>query len=124
MDFDQPDEEAYGRVTNPERYQAVVDAARGMIANLVTRYQVESTPGNWSVDFPDWTTPIGEVIRLRPREGAPLAVMFTEFPGVIVRVGHWCIEPFPGCGCDDCDESPENVVERLSDLVGWAVEGS
>lgn len=57
VDFDSPDPEAYGRVTNPERFQAVVDAARAMIANLVKTYQVESTPGNWSVDFPDWTAP-------------------------------------------------------------------
>ena len=35
VDFDQPDPDAYGRVTNPERYQAVVDAARRMVDELV-----------------------------------------------------------------------------------------
>ena len=124
VDLDQPAPEDYGRVTNPERYQAVVDAARGIIADLVKRYQVEVTPGIQSVDFPDWTPSAEEVSRVRPSQGAPLTFMFTEFPGVIVRVGHWCVEGFPSCGCDACNESPQVVVERLNDLVGAAVEGS
>lgn len=123
VDFDQPDQEAYGRVTNPERFQDVVEAARSMIADLVKTYRVESTPGNWSVDFPDWTGSANEVIRLRPSQGAPLAFMFTEFPGVLVRVAEWCVEGFPACGCDACNESPREVVERLSELVDAAVEG-
>ncbi|MGI8516956.1 MAG: DUF6226 family protein [Acidimicrobiia bacterium] len=122
--FDQPDHEAYGRVTNPERYQAVVDTARGMIADLVKTFQVELTPGDRSLDFPDWNASVEEVNRLRPSQGAPLTFMFTEFPGVVVRVGGWCVEAFPACGCDACNEPPGEVVERLSELVGAAVEGS
>jgi hypothetical protein len=123
VDFDSPDEEAYERVTNPERFQAVVDAARGMIGEVVKTYEVESTPGNQSVDFPDWIGPFVEVMRLRPSQGAPLTFLFTEFPGVIVRVGDWCVEGLPACGCDACNESPPEIVERLSDLVDAAVEG-
>jgi hypothetical protein len=122
-DFDSPDEGAYGRVTDPERFQAVVDTTRGIIADLVKKYQVELTEGYRSVDFPDWTRPVVEVVRLRPSQGAPLAFLFTEFPGVIVRVGDWCVEGFPACGCDACNESPPEVVERLSDLVAAAAEG-
>ncbi|MGH8924983.1 MAG: DUF6226 family protein [Acidimicrobiia bacterium] len=124
MDFDQPDQEAYGRVTNPERYRAVVDAARAMIANLVKTYHVESTPGSRNVDFPDCAASSEEVTQLRPSQGVPLAFLFTEFPGVVVRIGDWCVEAFPACGCDACNESPREVVERLSDVVGAAVEGS
>ena len=124
VDFDQPDPEAYGRVTNPERFQAVVDAARGMIADLVKRYEVELTPGDLSVDFPNWTGSIEELTRLRPSSGAPLTFMITGFPGVVVRVGDWCVEGFPACGCDACNESPPEIVERLSDLVSAAVTGS
>ena len=51
VDFDGPDQEAYGRVTNPGRYQAVVDAARGTIADLVKTYQVEVSPGNPTSTF-------------------------------------------------------------------------
>lgn len=124
VDTDQPDHEAYGRVTNPERYQAVVDAAHDLISDLVDAYQVELAVGNPSVDFPDWTGGAERVVRVRPNEGAPLAFMFTDFPGVVVRVGDWGVEAFPACGCDACDEPPGEVVERLNDLVGAAVEGS
>jgi hypothetical protein len=123
VDFDQPDQEAYGRVTNPERYQVVVDAAHRMIDDLVETYQVELGPGTPSVDFPDWTNDAEQAVRLRPSQGAPLAVMFTAFPGVVVRVGDWGVETFQTCGCDACNEPPSEVVERLHDLVGAAVEG-
>ena len=123
VDFDGPDQGAYGRVTDPGRYQAVVDAARGMIADLVETYQVEVSPGNRSFDFPDWTASSEEVALLRPSRGAPLTFMFTDFPGVVVRVGDWGVEAFPVCGCDACDESPGDVADRLGHLVAAAVGG-
>ncbi|MEX1038816.1 MAG: DUF6226 family protein [Acidimicrobiia bacterium] len=124
MDTDQPDHEAYGRVTNPERYLAVVHAAQDKVDDLVKSYQVEPEAGSPSVDFPEWTSGAERVVRLQPKGGAPLALMFTDFPGVVVRVGDWGAKAFPACGCDACDESPSEVVERLNDFVNAAVEGS
>lgn len=124
VDTDQPHHEAYGHVTNSERYLAVVDAAHGKVNDLVESYQVEPEAGSPSVDFPGWASGAERVVRLQPKGGAPLAFMFTDFPGVVVRVGDWGVEAFPACGCDACDEPPSEVVERLSDFVDAAVAGS
>lgn len=123
VDFHLPDDDAYGRVTNPGRYQEVVDATRIMIDELVATYEVESTAGIPNVDFPDSQGPATDVVRLHPREGAPLAFMFTDFPGVVVHAGELCVQAFPACGCDACDESPTEVIERLERLVRAVVEG-
>jgi len=123
VDFHPPDDEAYGRVTNPGRYQVVVDATRIMIDELVATYEVGSMAGVPTVDFPDFQGPAADVVRLHPSEGAPLAFMFTEFPGVVVRAGELCVEAFPVCGCDACDESPTDVIERMEELVSAVFEG-
>lgn len=123
VDFHHPDEEAYGRVTDPERYHAVVDAARVLIDDLISTYEIHPTAGDQGADFPDFGGSAREVIRLQPSEGAPLVFMFTHFPGVFIRAGQWCVEAFPACGCDACDESPVDVIDRLSDLVNAVVGG-
>lgn len=123
VDLHRPDEAAYGRVTNPERYQVVHDAARLLIDQLTARYEVEATPGESAVDFPRFKGRAVDVVRLRPTEGAPVTVMFTDFPGVLVGVGVYCLRAFPMCGCDACDEQPEEVAEALGQLVSAAIAG-
>ncbi len=118
-----PDEGAYGRVTNPERFQAVADAANAMIDELVATFDVEARVGSSAVDFPNWPDGSAETIRLVPAVGAPLAILITDFPGVLVRFGARGREAFPGCGCDACDEQPQEVVARMHQLVDAAVEG-
>lgn len=124
VDTEQPDQEAYGRVTNPERYQIVVEAARDRIDDLTEAYQVKSEAGEPKADFPEWADGSETVVRLQPVRGAPLTFMVTDFPGVMVRVGEWGIHALPVCGCDACNESPKEVVERLNDLVDAAIEGT
>lgn len=123
MEFDGPDADAYGRVTNPERFQAVVDAAKTLIGELVDRFDVEKTYGTAEEDFPHWRGSAVETIRLTPSAGAPLAFMITDLPGVVVRFGGWAWEAFPACGCDACDERPAEVIRRMRDLVEAVVEG-
>lgn len=124
VDTKQPDHEAYGRVTNPERYQIVVDAARDKIDVLVEAYQVEAEAGDPKVDFPDWAGDTEPVVRLHPVQGAPLAFHVHRLPWRRVRVGEWGVHGFPACGCDACDEPPIEVVERLNDFVDAAIEGT
>ena len=50
-------------------------------------------------------------------------VAFTGFPGLRVRFGRWHIEPFPGCGCDACDERPEVEVQSFLDKVNAVTSG-
>ena len=64
-------------------------------------------------------------VRLTPRnpEAAPIAVVFSTFPGLNVRFGRWFTEPFPSCGCDACKESAEGEIERLKEMVDEVVAG-
>ncbi|HJR87249.1 MAG TPA: DUF6226 family protein [Acidimicrobiia bacterium] len=117
MDIDQPDDAAHGPVTDPERYLPVVEAARTLVDHLKQTYNVESTTGDQVLDLPESGRSHGEVVRLEPTEGAPLTFMFTDFPGVIARAGASCVQAFPSCGCDACDESPSAATKRLRELV-------
>lgn len=120
---DPPDEDAYGRVTDPERFQAVADAAAGLVSELVGNFDVEAMVGSTAVDFPDWPDGSIETIRLVPAVGTPLAIMITDFPGVFIRFGAWGREAFPACGCDACDEQPPDVIETMHRLIEAAVAG-
>lgn len=124
VEIDRPDEDAYGRVTNPERFQEVVDAAVALIGKLVEEFDVVQTPGSSAIDFPNWPDAPAETIRLVPREGTPLAFLITDFPGVGIRFGEWETKAFPTCGCDACHEQPSEVAQKMSDLVEAAVGGS
>ncbi|MCP4305974.1 MAG: hypothetical protein GY926_05300 [bacterium] len=123
MEFDQPDEDAYGRVTNPERYQVVAEAATALVGSLVDAFDVVQSSGDSAVDFPNWRDAPPKTIRLVPNAGAPLAFAITDFPVVGVRFGEWGKETFPSCGCDACDEQPSDVMRRMNDLVEAAVDG-
>lgn len=123
MDFDGPDPDAYGRVTNPERFQIVVDAAETLIDEMVGRFDVEKTHGASGDDFPDWNEAAVATVRLTPNAGAPLVFMITDFPGVVIRFGRWRREAFPSCGCDACDEQPTEVIKQMLDLVESVVVG-
>lgn len=120
-----PPDDAYERVTNPQRYGVVVEAARALIDRLVRDFDAEVVPGSVDADFPqDQRGSDDEVVRVIPRgPGGPLTFRITEFPGVIVRFGRLHEEPFPGCGCDACDEHPEDLVNTLEELVGTYVAG-
>jgi hypothetical protein len=118
-------DEAYGRVTNPERYAAVVDAARTMLDNLSNDYGTDRVEG-LDVDRDLVTrSSVRRVVRLTPRggDGGPLTFAFTDFPGVLVRFGRSHVEAFPSCGCDACDEVPADVIERLARAVDQFVAG-
>ena len=64
-------------------------------------------------------------MRLTPlyESSAPVTIAFTDFPGLEVRVGHWVTERFPTCGCDECDEMPEEEFKSLTELLGNVVAG-
>ena len=86
---DGPPEEAYSRVTNPERFQPLHDAAMELLDRLEREFAVERLEG------PDADDELGRMslarpaIRLAPNDpqAAPIVVAFTEFPGLHVRFG-------------------------------------
>ena len=117
---------AYSRVTNPERFLPLHTAVKEIIAQLESDFDVERTEG-YGLDVElergmDLACPGVNLVPTDPG-AAPLAVVFTTFPGLHIRSGRWYKEPFPGCGCDACDESADGEIERLNDMVDDVTAG-
>lgn len=117
---------AYSRVTNPERFRALVVHALEVFDHLRRAYDVtescilEPLPGLLP-SFEHARPPI-TLVPVLPG-AASLGLAFTRFPGVIVRYGRWHATSFPFCGCDACDESVADEAARLEDLACCVVAG-
>ena len=116
---DGPPDEAYGRVTNPERYQPLHAAAVELLGWLEREFAVERRDG-YDADDERWVArPLGTPTRLVPShpQAAHITVVLTTFPGVYINFGSWFREAFPACGCDACDESPEELIKDMTRMV-------
>lgn len=112
------------RVTDPGRYRVLHEAAEKLLDQLTERYVV---------DRREVTEPVGNgpeaeavrTVRLIPRNPAagPLAIAFTDGPGVVLRLGRWFVQALPDCGCDECEEDPAELVADLRARVAAHVEG-
>ncbi len=120
-----PPDEAYSRVTNPERFQPLHDAATELLDRLEREFAVERVEGLDADDELGRESLARHPIKLVPQDpkAAPIVVAFTEFPGVNFRFGSWCTEPFPDCGCDACDEKPDELIEKMTRMVEAVVSG-
>ncbi|RJK96405.1 DUF6226 family protein [Vallicoccus soli] len=106
-----PPDEAYERVTDPERFGVLHGVARALVADLERRFAVR-------------TEQVAGGVRLVPDGGGtPLEVELTPFPGVRLRYGRSGGGAFPLCGCDACDEDPQEVAEQLREAVEDVVGG-
>jgi hypothetical protein len=113
-------------VTNPERFAPLHEIAADLLDRLEQEFEVERAEG-YGLD-PEVEGKLTALARptvvLTPQgAGAPLAVSFSTFPGIHVRVGRWYTRPFPACGCDACEETAETEAEYLKWLTESAVEG-
>ena len=114
--------EEYSRVTNPERFGVLQDAAEQLLDDLSARYTVERREAKEPFGG---TGELVRTVHLIPRTpaAAPLAVTFTDFPGVVLRLGRWHRESLPSCGCDACDEQPDTLIAEMRSQVDALVEG-
>ena len=114
-----PPEEAYSRVTNPERFQPLHAAAMELLDRLEREYAVERSEGSGGDDELGGRSHVRPTIRLVPHDpqAAPMVVAFTDFPGLFLRFGTWRTEPIPSCGCDACDETADGSIERMTQMV-------
>lgn len=126
-DGDGPDD-TYEVVSNPGRFAPLHTIADALVAHLITEYEVDVA------DEPDPARPefrrmdesgYERCVRLVPRDphAAPLTFLYDPFPSITVHAGllHW--DPFPGCGCDHCDETADSAADALEELVFAVVGG-
>ena len=120
-----PPEEAYSRVTNPERFQPLHAAATELLDRLERAFAVERLEGSDADDELGRESLARPAIGLTPHDpqAAPIAVAFTEFPGLHVRFGSWRTDRFPDCGCDACDETAGGSIEQMTEIVETVVSG-
>src|SRR5437764_5646269 len=110
-----PPPEAYSRVTDPQRFADVVDAADALVERLLAAHDVTREPA----EVEDTV----RAVRLTPRAGAPLVVGVSDFPGVRLKMGHWSSAVAPQCGCDACDEDAADAIEHMTQVVDNVVYG-
>lgn len=108
--------------TDTARFAVLHDAAESLLDELTGRYMVErreTKEPHGSDEAPVRT------VRLMPRTPAagPLAVAFTDVPGLSLRLGRWWAEVLPTCGCDQCQEDPADLVEQLRMQAAALIEG-
>ena len=120
-----PPDEAYSRVTEPERFAPLHGWALEAVARLQTEYEVTLDEGGVT-DADLERSPLSRpLMKLTPihDSSAPITIAFTDFPGLGIRVGRWLTDWFPSCGCDACDEMPEDAFEGLTELLSDVVAG-
>ena len=121
----EPLDDAYTQFTNQERFKPLHDWALGKVVHLQSEYDVTLEEG-FGLDDELEPAPLSRLtVRLTPLQEsyAPVAIAFTDSPGLEVRVGHWTTEEFPTCHYDACDEMPEEEFERLMELLDEVVAG-
>jgi len=121
-----PPLEAYSRVTNPERFASLHDTAAEMLDRLEREFLTERREAyGLDSELEEGCTLMRPSVALLPRDigAAPLIVAFSAFPGLRARFGRWYTVAFPTCGCDACDETAENEIERLRSLIDNMTRG-
>lgn len=112
-----PADEAHTRIRHPERFAPLHVIADALITHLQTAYDVEVTDdlavANDLVLHP--AVEITRAVRIRPRSEkcAPLTLVYTDLPGILLHAGVLHDFPYPPCSCDACDFS---AVEEVADL--------
>ncbi|HEX7131604.1 MAG TPA: DUF6226 family protein [Iamia sp.] len=121
IDGPDPPEEAYSRVSDPERYLSLHAVADDLVTALVAEGTVEA--GAVEVEG-RWRGGVLRAVELRPLAGGgtPVTVITTGF-GVVVRGGTARERGFPVCGCDACDESPGYLADELGTVLRALVGG-
>lgn len=110
------------QTTDTAHFAVLHDAADTLLDELSERYMVERRETKELLG-PDEA--LVRMVRLLPRTPAagPLAIAFTDFPGLTVRLGRWWAEVLPACGCDDCGEDPADLIVLLKTQAAALIEG-
>jgi hypothetical protein len=124
-----PPQDTYSVTRHPQRFRPLHAVADALVAWLIATYQVTAEDDlSVTSDLARPRTDVERAVRLTPTGGgATVAIVFTSFPGVVVRVADGPDLPYPACGCDACDESWEDLADELEESVrsaahraGWS----
>lgn len=123
--LNRPPHEAYGPVTNAERFGPLHDVAFRLLDQLEATFAVERLEGYGLDPELENVNLVHPTVKLLPQDpqAAPMVVVFTAFPGLRIRVGFLCKDAFPSCGCDACNETADGETTRLSELVEAVTAG-
>lgn len=115
-----PPEDTYSVTSNLERFAPLHAVADVLIEYLASNYAVEvSEDVAFAEDLLRERNDVLRAVRVVPAndEQAPLTFVYTDFPGVVLHAGLLHDFPFPGCGCDACDETAETAAHELERIV-------
>ncbi|HET6482146.1 MAG TPA: DUF6226 family protein [Actinoplanes sp.] len=104
------------------RFAVLQDAAEALLNELAGRYMVDRRESKEPLG-PDDALVRTERLMPRTPAAAPLAIAFTDTPGLVLRFGRWWVESLPGCACEVCDEDPAQLVDVLRTQASALVEG-
>lgn len=116
--------ESSSRVAGAARFGRLHEAADELLDELADRHLVERRETKEPLGAGPGA-PLVRVVRLIPHSPAagPLAIAFTDRPGLVVWLGRWYEDRLPTCECEECDEDPAELVADLRAHVGAHVEG-
>jgi hypothetical protein len=120
------DSEEHHNFNNTVRFVALQHAARHLASRLEREYVVERSDGPDLTPFIESNWPGANATRLQPDTGAAaMAFVFGDdaFPGVDLTYGFAGRSLFPGCFCDECNESVDENAQRMLDVVDSVVAG-
>ena len=121
-----PPDATYSVITHPERFAPLHTVADALLDYLTKQYEAAAIEDpSFAADLMDGQSDVLRAVRIRPQNtsAAPLTLVFTAFPGVVVHAGVLHDFPFPDCGCDACDETVESASDGLEELVMAVAEG-
>ena len=92
-----PPDDAYERVTEPERFTPLHDWTLEAVGRLQAEYDVALEEGKGVDAELERSSLARPTLKLTPRQEscAPITIAFTDFPGLAVRVGRWVTDYFP-----------------------------
>ncbi|WP_091032383.1 DUF6226 family protein [Microbacterium oxydans] len=103
-----PPEDAYSRVTHPERFAPVMSVVDALVHHLETWYDVDVERRSDESGARVW--------HLRPTTGAQITLTGTA-ESVFIQSGALTREYAPSCTCDACDETAESVADQLEETL-------
>lgn len=103
-----PPEDAYSRVSHPERFAPVIGVVDALVDHLETWYDVDVDRRSEESGTRVW--------HLRPTTGAMLTLTGTG-ESVGIEAGALTREFAPSCTCDACDETAESVADQIEETL-------